>query len=88
MAEPIFQDLYLVPSYEKTHGILMGLAFVVFFPTGAFLIRGLNFKGAVWVHVACQLIGWLFMIGGLATGVRMAQITDLVLYPPLQLGYY
>jgi hypothetical protein len=82
MAEPIFQDLHLVPSYEKAHGILMGLAFVVFFPTGAFLMRGLSFKGAVWVHVTCQLIGWFLMIGGLATGTRMGQITDLVPNPP------
>ena len=59
----------------------MGLAFVVFFPTGAILIRALKFEGAIWVHVASQIIGWVLMISGLAIGTRMATIIDEVSLP-------
>lgn len=77
-AKVIYQDLYLIPSYQKAHGICMGLSFVVFYPVGAILIRTLKFKGSIWVHIACQLVGWLLMIAGLAFGVKMGNIIDIV----------
>lgn len=77
-AEVQYQDLHLVPSYLKAHGILMGLAFVVFFPMGTIMVRTMNFKGIVWAHAACQLVGWILMIAGLAMGTRVATIIDIV----------
>jgi hypothetical protein len=56
----------------------MGLAFVVLFPMGAIIVRTMKFKGIVWVHVACQLIGWIMVIAGLALGTRVASIIDIV----------
>lgn len=74
----IFQDLPKVPSLAKVHGTTMGLAFVVFMPLGAFLIRFLRVKHAVWVHASCQLAGLALMIAGLASGIRLAKIIGQV----------
>ncbi|KAK2760332.1 hypothetical protein FQN54_002400 [Arachnomyces sp. PD_36] len=75
-AEILYQDLHLVPKFAKAHGIVMGVAFVIILPLGAILVRLLKFKGAVWVHVACQLIGWVLMLAGLATGIKVGKILD------------
>jgi hypothetical protein len=79
----IYQDLPKLPGYLKVHGILMGLAFVVFYPLGAFLIRSLNFKGALWLHIACQMIAWVFMIIGLIMGTKSGKIIDRVIFASL-----
>lgn len=78
MAAMIYQDLHLVPMLQKSHGTIMSAAFVLVFPLGILSIRVLRFKGAIWVHAACQLIGWVLMIAGLAMGIRMARIIDIV----------
>lgn len=70
----IYQDLHLMPTYLKAHGIMMGLAFVIFFPVGAILIRIVDHKSTIWLHAACQMIGWVLMIAGLATGIRIGKI--------------
>jgi hypothetical protein len=59
----------------------MGLAFVVVWPLGALLVRVFKFKGSVWLHVACQLIGWILMIAGLVFGIRVGRILDRVRAP-------
>ena len=74
----IFEDLPLIPNLAKAHGILMGLVFVVIFPLGSFIIRSSKSKNLVWFHVAAQIIGWGMMLGGLATGIKMANILDRV----------
>lgn len=74
----IFADLPKVPSLAKAHGIAMGIAFVVLFPLGAFLIRFVRSKHAIWIHAGCQLVGWVLMIAGLATGIKMGKILDRV----------
>lgn len=56
----------------------MGLAFVIILPLGALLIRVLKFKGSIWIHVACQLVGWVLMLAGLAMGIRVGKIIDRV----------
>lgn len=73
-----FANLYKVPNYAKAHGTLMGLAFVVVYPFGAITIRLVKAKNVVWIHAACQLTGWVVMITGLAMGISMASILDLV----------
>jgi hypothetical protein len=77
-AEVIYQELHLVPTLLKAHGLVMSIAFVIIMPLGALLIRTLKFKGGVWVHVACQLLGWVLMLAGLALGVRTGKIIDRV----------
>lgn len=77
----IFEDLHLIPDLAKTHGILMGLVFVVIYPLGSFIIRASRAKNLVWFHVGAQFVGWAIMLGGLAVGVRMAKILDRVRSP-------
>lgn len=42
-----------------THGIVMGLAFAVFFPLGAIIIRLLSFKGLMWIHAGWQVFAYV-----------------------------
>jgi hypothetical protein len=56
----------------------MGLAFVVLYPLGALLVRAFRFKGAVWIHVACQMAAWICMIVGFVMGHKAGNILDLV----------
>jgi len=74
----LYEDLPKVPSFAKAHGSLMGLAFVIIMPMGAVIIRTVRGKNAVWIHAACQLLGWVLMVGGLATGIRLGNILDRV----------
>lgn len=78
MQKIIFQDLYLVPTYAKTHASLMSIAFLIIFPLGAWLVRLVQSKNSVWLHAACQLLGWVMILAGLAVGTRMAQIIGRV----------
>ncbi|KAK3312690.1 integral membrane protein [Apodospora peruviana] len=75
-SETTFEDQASVPSLATAHGILMGLAFVVFMPIGAVLIRSIESKNALWIHASCQLTGLALVIAGLVTGVRLFQIKD------------
>ncbi|KAF4213538.1 hypothetical protein CNMCM8980_007796 [Aspergillus fumigatiaffinis] len=72
----LYQDLHLVPSYAKAHGILMSVAFILIFPLGATVLRLVKSKHAVWIHAGIQLTGWALMLGGLATGLRVGKILD------------
>ncbi|KLJ08563.1 hypothetical protein EMPG_15991 [Blastomyces silverae] len=72
----MLQDLRLVPQFAKAHGVVMSIAFVIIFPLGALFVRTQKIKGGVWIHAACQLIGWILTIAGLATGIRVGKILD------------
>ncbi|PKX97299.1 cytochrome b561 domain-containing protein [Aspergillus novofumigatus IBT 16806] len=72
----LYQDLHLVPSYAKAHGILMSVAFILIFPLGATVLRLSKPNYAVWIHAGIQLTGWALMLGGLATGLRVGKILD------------
>ncbi|PKS13191.1 hypothetical protein jhhlp_000536 [Lomentospora prolificans] len=71
-----YENLPKLPSLAKSHGIIMGLVFIVIMPLGSVLIRSSRNKNTVWFHAACQLVGWVMMFGGLATGIKMAKIID------------
>lgn len=74
----IYEDLHLLPSFAKAHGILMGIAFVVVYPLGAWIIRLVRSSKSVWIHVAVQILGWGMMLAGFGIGIRMAKILDMV----------
>lgn len=52
----------------------MSIAFLIVFPLGALFVRSLKFKGSVWVHVACQMVGWVLIIAGLCLGDRTGKM--------------
>ncbi|PKY04118.1 hypothetical protein P168DRAFT_318459 [Aspergillus campestris IBT 28561] len=76
MGRIIFEDLHLLPTYIKAHGVIMALAFGVMMPLGVIAIGFLNIRGSIWIHAAWQLISWCLMIAGFGLGVRIARITD------------
>ena len=84
MPNIIFQDLPKVPSLATIHGSTMGLAFAIFMPLGAILIRFLRVKHIVLVHASCQLAGLALTIAGLGSGIRLAKIIGRVRSSPLQ----
>ena len=47
------------------HGVIMGLAFALLFPSGAIMIRLLSFTGLVWVHAGVQMIAYALAIAGM-----------------------
>ena len=74
----IYEDLHLVPTFAKAHGVAMGIAFGIIFPLGAILLRVLQLKYGVYAHIGCQLLAYVLMIAGLATGIRVGKILDRV----------
>lgn len=59
------------------HGVLASLAFVLFFPFGAILIRLGSFPGVVWLHATFQLIAYMVYIIAFALGVYLATQMEL-----------
>ncbi|KAF3033115.1 hypothetical protein E8E11_000644 [Didymella keratinophila] len=51
------------------HGIFASLAFLVFFPVGAIIMRLGNFTNVVAVHVATQIFAWLLFITAFGLGL-------------------
>lgn len=56
----------------------MGLAFAIFFPLGAAILRALNFGGLVWFHAGWQIFTYCIAIAGLGLGIWIADTTDQV----------
>ena len=54
------------------HGVIMSLAFILIFPSGALLMRLLRRKGVVF-HAGVQMFGLLLVIIGLGTGVYVSR---------------
>ncbi|KAG9231309.1 integral membrane protein-like protein [Amylocarpus encephaloides] len=60
---------------KRPHGIVMGIAVTILFPTGAMFVR---LRGHPWIHAGIQLASLICMIAGLGLGVKLAQSTDLL----------
>jgi len=60
------------------HGVLMGFAFVIFFPLGAMTIRLLSFTGAVWVHAGSQVFAYSAALAAFGIGLWIAVNTQQV----------
>jgi hypothetical protein len=55
------------------HGILMGMAFLGFYPFAALLMRVANFRYVIWVHAGLQVFAMLVMYAGLGAGIWFAK---------------
>lgn len=60
------------------HGIVLGLAFLLFFPLGALIIRLATFKATIWVHASVQMLSYTLAIAGLGMGIWMATTLPLL----------
>ena len=56
------------------HGVLMCLAFVVFMPAGAIVIRLGHFRGVVNVHAGIQMFAYLMALAGMGVGIWVAHV--------------
>jgi len=63
---------------DIAHGLLMGIAVVLFFPIGALITRLSKSRHMLWIHVGCQVAGLLVFFGGFGTGVWTCIIHDEV----------
>lgn len=60
------------------HGVFGVLAWVVFFPLGAVLIRVLQTPRPFWVHVGIQIFALAMLVINAGTGIWMAKTTHKV----------
>ena len=56
----------------RAHGSLASLAFLVFFPTGAILVRLASFPDLVWVHAALRVLSYVVFIAAAGLGIHLA----------------
>lgn len=54
----------------------MGLAFVLFIPLGAIVVRVSSFKRMVWIHAATQIFAYIMALTGLGLGVYIGVYPD------------
>jgi hypothetical protein len=54
---------------DIAHGVLMGIAIILFFPIGAIITRLSKSPNLLRIHVGCQIAGLLVFFGGFGTGV-------------------
>jgi len=69
------------PDYHyvvMAHGIIMPIAFVLFYPLGAIVIRLSNFRGAIWVHAGWMLFTYMLVLGGFGMGLWMAIVSQQI----------
>ena len=71
---------FLIPFLKKVnkmsiaHGVLMCLAFVIFMPTGAIVIRLGRFKGVVHLHAGIQIFAYMMALAGMGLGAWLCQV--------------
>lgn len=63
-------------NIRLTHGIMASVAFVIFMPLGAIIIRTLSFKNLIWVHASWMVFAYLMALAALGMGVWMAVTVD------------
>ena len=60
------------------HGVLMCLAFVIFMPAGAIIIRIGKFKGVVYVHAGLQMFAYILALAGMGLGAYVCHAPTVV----------
>jgi hypothetical protein len=71
---------YIRTDADIAHGVLMGIAIVLFFPIGGLIARLSKSRHMLWIHVTCQVAGLIVFLGGFGTGVWTCIVHDEV-YP-------
>jgi hypothetical protein len=66
-------------SIVEAHGITGSLAWVIFFPLGAILIRVVSSNSAIWLHAAVQTIGLLLFIVNFGQGMLFSTHNAMVM---------
>jgi hypothetical protein len=64
---------------DIAHGVLMGIAIVLFFPIGAIITRLSRSRHMIWIHVGCQISGLIIFLGGFGTGIWTSIVHDEVI---------
>lgn len=68
-------------TVRLTHGILMGIAFVIFMPLGGIAMRTMSFKGLVWIHAGWMMFAYIIALAAMGLGIWAAvQINYLGTY--------
>jgi hypothetical protein len=62
----------IISDGTVAHGIMGTAAFVLLFPSGSIVMRVLDFKGLIWLHVGIQVLGYLVALALMETGVWIA----------------
>jgi hypothetical protein len=62
----------IIMDGTMAHGIMGAATFVLLFPSGSIVMRILNFKGLIWLHVGIQVLGYLLALALMETGVWIA----------------
>jgi hypothetical protein len=60
------------------HASLGCLAWVIFFPAGAILVRVATFRGVVWWHAGLQAFAYALFVVNVGTGIWMSNETSQV----------
>jgi hypothetical protein len=60
------------------HGVVAGLAFAIFLPIGAILLRGINSPHAVLIHRIWQIVSLGIMLLGFALGLWLSYLHNEV----------
>jgi hypothetical protein len=71
------------PVFTKVlmaHATILPLAFVVFYPFGAILIRLSSFEGIVWLHAGWMIFTYLTVLGGMSLVRLSPSISHSFLY--------
>lgn len=67
-----------ITHLQMAHGIMASLAWVIFFPTGAIVLRLLPSRHAVWTHAGIQAFSYVVSIVSFGMGVYLAtQLEEL-----------
>ena len=69
---------FLIPFLQRVsratiaHGVLMCLAFVIFFPAGSVVVRLGRSNRVVYVHAGIQMFAYILALAGMGLGVYVA----------------
>lgn len=58
---------------KVVHGIVAVLAWVIFFPLGATLIRVINSSKTWWIHASIQILAIILMIATAVSGILILE---------------
>jgi len=73
---------YIGADADIVHGVLMGIAIVLFFPIGAIITRLSKSRHMMWIHVGCQISGLIVFLAGFGAGVWTIIVHDEIYTDP------